>query len=254
MWTIGEVKSKAWNRLKIYYWPALGVTLIYGILSGGISNVIARTQNTDDVSYEISRISPGMWHVILFTLLGLMAVAIIFGVLFSIFVSNPLAVGKNRYFMESRAADQSAGIGKIFWVFSSGHYLNVVKIMFLMNLYTFLWSLLLVIPGIIKGYEYAMIPYILSENPEADAKDVFALSKDMMTGNKMNLFLLGLSFIGWCILGIACCGIGALFVVPYVEASTAEVYGILRREISGFPFSGYGYGEEAAGYQQDFYK
>ena len=142
--------------------------------------------------------------------------------------------------MESRQSLQSAGIGKVFWVFGCGNYMNVVKIMFLRDLFTALWSLLLVIPGIYKGYEYAMIPYILSENPEADSRDVFAVTKDMMNGNRFQLFLLELSFIGWYLLGVLLCCVGGVLVVPYQEASIAELYSHLRSFIHGFPFNGYG--------------
>ena len=80
-------------------------------------------------------------------------------------MGNVVEVGCCRYFMESRASGQSAGLGRLFWCFERGKYLNVVKVMFLKNLFIFLWTLVLIIPGIIKTYEYAMVPYILSENP-----------------------------------------------------------------------------------------
>ena len=85
-----------------------------------------------------------------------------------------------------------------------------------------------------------MIPYILSENPEADSRDVFAVTKDMMNGNRFQLFLLELSFIGWYLLGVLLCCVGGVLVVPYQEASIAELYSHLRSFIHGFPFNGYG--------------
>ena len=78
--------------------------------------------------------------------------------------------------------------------------MNVVLVMFLKNLFTSLWTLLFVIPGIVKHYEYLMIPYILAENPGMDRKEAFQISKRMMDGQKMETFILDLSFIGWILL------------------------------------------------------
>ena len=85
-----------------------------------------------------------------------------------------------------------------------GHVLRGLK--------TFLWGLLLVIPGIIKSYEYRMIPYILSENPGMDTKRAFQLSAEMMYGQKWNAFVLDLSFILWLILGAITCGLVNVFL------------------------------------------
>lgn len=109
--------------------------------------------------------------------------------------------------------------------FNSEHYGNIVKIMFLEFLYMYLWSLLFIIPGIVKFYEYRMIPYILAENPGMNSREVFEVSKRMMNGKKWEMFVLDLSFIGWAILEIITCGIVAVFyVMPYKNATDAEVY------------------------------
>ena len=97
--------------------------------------------------------------------------------------------------------------------------------MFLMNLYITLWSLLFLIPGIIKMYEYLMVPYILADNPGMDRKEAFAISKRMMTGEKWNAFILQLSFLGWIFLSMFTCGLlGIFYVSPYMEATMAELY------------------------------
>ena len=103
--------------------------------------------------------------------------------------------------------------------------------MFLMDLKTLLWLFLFIVPGIIKAYEYSMIPYLLAENPNLSADEAFSLSKQMTTGQKADLFVLDLSFIGWIILGLICCGIGILFVLPYPEATRAEVYLNLKESV-----------------------
>lgn len=99
---------------------------------------------------------------------------------------------------------------------------------FLRGLYIFLWSLLLIIPGIIASYSYSMTPYIMAEHPEYGANEAIGLSKEMMKGNKWRLFCMQFSFIGWIILSILTFGIGFLWVGPYMEAANAAFY----REVS----------------------
>lgn len=89
--------------------------------------------------------------------------------------------------------------------------LSVIK-----NLYIFLWSLLFIIPGIIKSYAYALAEFIAMENPEMSASDCLRLSQERMDGHKKELFLLDLSFIGWLILCMFTFGIGYLFLAPYM--------------------------------------
>lgn len=100
---------------------------------------------------------------------------------------------------------------------------------FLKALYTFLWTLLLIIPGIIANYSYAMTGFILAEHPEMTAGEAIEKSKEMMDGNRFRLFCLHLSFIGWSILCSFTFGIGNLWLRPYRQAATAAFY----REISG---------------------
>lgn len=145
-----------------------------------------------------------------------------------IFVGNVIVVGKSRYFIKNH--DENPELGEIFSGFK-GNYLNVVKIMFLKELKILLWLFLFIVPGFIKAYEYSMIPYLLAENPNLSADEAFSLSKQMTTGQKADLFVLDLSFIGWYCLGALCCGIGIIFVPPYPEASKAEVYLILRDSV-----------------------
>lgn len=97
------------------------------------------------------------------------------------------------------------------------------------GLYIFLWSLLLVIPGIVATYSYAMTPYILAENPKLTAREAIAASKELMRGNRWRLFCLNFSFAGWCLLCVLTLGIGNLWLCPYHEAAQAAFY----REISG---------------------
>lgn len=100
----------------------------------------------------------------------------------------------------------------------------------LVSIFTILWSLLFVIPGIIKAYSYAMTFYILADHPEMSAKDAIKTSQVMMDGHKMDLFVLELSFIGWYLLCVITFGIAALYVGPYVSASYAAFYEAIKDE------------------------
>lgn len=100
----------------------------------------------------------------------------------------------------------------------------------LMCLYTFLWSLLLYIPGIIKALSYSMTFYIMRENPEMSGEQAIQRSMAMMKGHKMELFLLSLSFLGWILLGIITLGIGLLWVYPYMYTAQAAFYEELKKD------------------------
>ena len=99
----------------------------------------------------------------------------------------------------------------------------------LQSVYVLLWSLLLIIPGIVATYSYAMTEFILAENPELTASEAISKSKEMMNGNRWRLFCLHFSFIGWDILSSLTLGIGNLWLRPYKNAANATFY----REVSG---------------------
>lgn len=113
-------------------------------------------------------------------------------------------------------------IGELFSGFSD--YLRIVGTMLLMSLYTILWSCLLIVPGIIKYFSYALTPFILKDYPELSYNAAIERSMAMMSGNKWRLFLLMLSFIGWAILCLLTAGIGFLLLYPYVYMSLAKFY------------------------------
>lgn len=101
---------------------------------------------------------------------------------------------------------------------------------FLTGLYTFLWTLLLIVPGIVKACSYGMTNYVLYDNPELSGDAAIERSMAMMEGHKMQFFLLGLSFIGWAILSLFTLCIGFLWLVPYVQASMAAFYEEVKAE------------------------
>ncbi len=105
---------------------------------------------------------------------------------------------------------------------------SAFKVNFLTGLFTFLWSLLFVIPGIVKSYSYSMSMYILAENKGKPALECINESKEMTNGHKMDLFVLGLSFIGWFFLGYFTLGIAYIWIVPYMQATYANAYNSLK--------------------------
>lgn len=101
---------------------------------------------------------------------------------------------------------------------------------FLRNLYSSLWALLFIIPGIIASYRYAMTPYIMAENPNLTASEAISRSKEMMDGHKADLFVLHLTFIGWDILAALTLNIGYLWLNPYKNAAEAVFYRELKAQ------------------------
>ena len=159
-----------------------------------------------------------------------MSIYFVISLVVSACICMPVQVGGCRFFMCNR--EDHSDLNHLLIGFQGGHYGNVVKIMFLRSIKIFLWSLLFVIPGIIKAYEYAMIPYLLSEDPGINSKTAFSTSKEMTSGEKLNMFLLDFSFFPWMILaGITGGIVGIFWVFPYMQATTAELYSVLREKL-----------------------
>ncbi len=207
MWTRKLLKDNAKIALSRTYWVSFATTVIFAIISGASGYVTTFITAITGIAGVVMSFIP---------------------ILFSIFVIAVLQVGLNRYFMEARAG--KAPMSTLFSTFNT-FYMNIVKVQFFVSLFIFLWSLLLVVPGIIKSYEYRMVPYILSENPNISKDRAFFLSKQMTEGEKWNMFVLDLSFIGWNILGALACGIGIYFVMPYYLATVAELYTAQRTKV-----------------------
>ena len=138
------------------------------------------------------------------------------------FVWNPLQAGCRGFFTAN--LNRPALVREAVSTFDRG-YVNCVKAMILRDVFTFLWTLLLIIPGIVKSYEYRMIPYLVADHPEMTYKELFAESKRLMHGNKWKTFVLDLSFIGWWILsGLTFGLLGVFYVSPYYSATAAALY------------------------------
>ena len=220
MWNRAELKMRGNMAFKKNYVSAVVVALLMGIFGTVSGESSARRVSENSDIYSGNLFNVGM---ITGLLAGIATVVILIVLVAKVFVGNLLKMGGYRFFILNQTAQP--GIGTLLDGFRSGHYVNIVLTMFLRDLFTTLWSLLLVVPGIVKHYEYLMVPYIIAENPAMDYKEAFQISKQMMDGEKMEAYIMDLSFLGWYLLSAVTCGLLAIFYVnPYVQASFAEMY------------------------------
>ena len=280
MWTRAELKSKAKFSFKRNYWKSVLISLILALLVGGGSsgssissavsnNLIGSSDSsvTDDYSNDDSSLyegndfyddtydgnveddiddlksmadnTAGMMAIGIFLIVFIIVFVVLMAVviLLDVFIFNPLEVGCKKYYL--RNLNEPAQVGNIGYAFDN-NYKNITKTMFFRDLFTVLWTLLFIIPGIVKSYEYQMIPYLLADNPQMTKEQAFEESKRMMQGQKWKAFVLDLSFIGWNILSALTLGIlGIFYVQPYMHATHAALYEALRY---GMPYNNAQYG------------
>lgn len=265
MWTRRELKERAKEALHRNYWKIVLVTALLFLLgceAGGFSfskktfNTGSGNATNAEQAAEAERsiiivkeeprsgewigqiigngdVEPENFEIdflggVLFGIVAFFIFSIVFLFLFAvimvldIFLVNPFEVGGKRFMRMS--VEGTAQVKEIAYGFDHS-YKNVVKVLFYRDLYVFLWALLFIIPGIVKMYQYFLVPYILTEYPDMEYKAALQLSRDMMEGNKWKTFVLGLSFILWDILGALTLGILEIFYVnPYRSLTYAALY------------------------------
>lgn len=187
-WNREELKMRGKLAMKSN-WPACIaaallveiISLIFGVGNGssGVSG------NSESYHHILGSEFAGILAIIASVILVMSFI----GMILRIFVENVLRVGGCKFFIQNQSG-MRPGVDTLLDGFRSGNYSNLMVTMFLMNLYIGLWSLLFIIPGIIKSYEYMMVPYILAENPGMDRKAAFDISRRMMDGQKMDAFVL----------------------------------------------------------------
>lgn len=253
MWTRVELKEQAKAALHRNYWKIVLVSSLLFLLGCGVGghSVLKTTghagQQEDEVyteeetyteemtiqgiggaestaqNREISFMeiaAAGIIAITVFVFIFLVAFTVFFVI--DIFLLNPLSVGGCRFMVKSVA--DVAQVKEIAYGFDHS-YRNVVKVLFFRDLSVFLWTLLFVIPGIVKMFQYYMVPYILTEYPDMEYREVLQMSRDMMEGNKWKTFVLGLSFILWDFFGAITFGVGEiLYVQPYRQLTFAALY------------------------------
>lgn len=143
----------------------------------------------------------------------------------------PIFIGQMRIYVEISQKKEAIDLNDVFFGFRNQKYLINVAAIFVKNLYIGLWMLLLIIPGIVKAYAYALTEYIIQDD-DFKEKDLTAIttSKEIMEGYKLDLFLLDLSFIGWYILSIFTLGLLLLYVIPYHKQTRVEFLNVVKEQ------------------------
>lgn len=244
MWTRSLLKENAKKSMKNYYWTAFFVCILAGWLGNFSCNCNSGSSSssgypfTGEETEMFSGDAEGTVALLLyvgimlliFTAIYVLSLAIVMA--FYAFLGGPIEVGLSRFFI--RAREGNADFNHLFGVFRKGKYMATVKVMFFKELYITLWSLLFIVPGIIKSLEYLLIPYLLAENPNLPKERAFEISKRTMDGEKWDFFVLRLSFIGWELLGMLLCCIGIYFIEPYRQATYAEFYACMRAKMIAY--------------------
>lgn len=171
-------------------------------------------------------ISDQLMNILIGGAIYILVVGLVMAVI-SFVLGSIVGVGYSKFNLDLVDRQEEPQIGTLFGYFK--HWQTLVVANLLQLLYILLWTLLLIIPGIMASYSYAMTGYILAENPELAPSEALARSKEMMRGNRWRLFCLQLSFIGWRLLCSLTLGIGNLWLTPYRQAATAAFY----RDLSG---------------------
>ncbi len=144
-------------------------------------------------------------------------------------LTGPITFGLTYIYLKQARDGQCMQIGDVFKGFSVDFAGNLV-LYILMSVFTFLWTLLFIIPGIIKAFAYSMAYYVKVDHPELTAGQCLKARENLMKGHKFEYFVLSLSFIGWFFVGTLCLGIGLLWVIPYVNATNAQFYEYIKAQ------------------------
>ena len=146
----------------------------------------------------------------------------------AVLVMGPIYCGLSAVFLSRRRTGRSIKVGDMFGGFND--FGQTFLLGLLVSIFTALWSLLFVVPGIVKTYSYSQAYNIKADHPDYDWRACINASKEMMQGHKAELFVLDLSFLGWYILGALCLGFGTLWVYPYHFAARTVFYDKLKGE------------------------
>ena len=212
-----ELRRKARESLKGNYWYAVMVAFVAAIFSALMINGGSYSVNIEERATELFGNLPTIVKTYL-----IIAASTAGAINFVAFIlGGVVQLGYAQYLLkqQDREVNSVKDLFSQFDRFSQG-FLQA----FLRGLYTFLWTLLFIIPGIVKSFAYAMTPFLMAEDPNLTAKEAIKLSQEKMMGHKGELFCLGLSFIGWSLLAALTGGIGNIFLNPYMNAAYAAFY------------------------------
>ena len=212
-----QIRLKARDSLKGNYWPAVGVAFVAAIFGALMVNGGSYSLNIEKRATELFGNLPKIVKTYLMIAAGgagaLSLVNLILG--------GVVQLGYAQYLLKQQDRE-ICSIQDLFSQFD--RFGQGFLQLFLRNLYTFLWGLLFLIPGLIKSFAYAMTPFLMAEDPTLTANEAIKLSQEKMRGHKGELFCLGLSFFGWAVLAVLTGGIGEIFLNPYINAAYAAFY------------------------------
>ena len=224
-----EIRRQARDNLRGHWGQAVIAAMVAGLLGGGITSASSSAGGSAGSSSStldleaFQSLPPEVMHAAT-TILGVVGILALMGFV----IGGTVQLGYSVYLLKQYHR-QETSIGDLFsqfFRFGTGFAQK-----FFVNLYTILWTLLFVIPGIVKGFSYAMTPFILADNPNLTANQAITRSRELMDGHKWELFVLRLTFIGWDIAAALTMNIGHLALNPYKNAAEAAFY----REIAKQP-------------------
>ena len=230
-----DFRQKAREGLENNWGKAVGVGIVAALLGAGTTGGGGGGGRSDSSDIEsiadLNGVIPTEFQIAVLAVISILGfIAIAFALLHFI-IGGAVTLGYVKFNL-NLIDHKPASFADLF---SEFHRFGTAFVMqFLRGLYTVLWTLLFIIPGIYASYGYAMTPYILLENPEMTANEAITKSKELMDGNRWRLFCLEISFIGWALLAaLFTCGIGTLWLIPYQQASYAAFYREIKAEKYG---------------------
>ncbi len=226
MFTASEFRRIARDKLKGHWGRSILVTFLVGLICSmnSIYNLAKDLGHMD-----LGLLFSGNYSDFIATYAAVETADSVFGSLISlalsiavILLAGALSLGHSKYYIDLVAENRQDEVSVIFS--RCDILIKAMGLNLFMSLFIWLWSLLLIVPGIIAYYRYRLAPYLMAENPSLGIREAVNMSKELMDGHKWRLFCLDLSFIGWSILSLLTCGIGDLWLQPYVCAAFAAFY------------------------------
>ncbi len=215
-----ELKENAKKSLSGKWGEAICVLLVFGILSL-IATAVGLIGNTSEVfkspeSFSSFLDGSGLFHY---------GIPQFISSILTILVNAFLALGSTSYFLKV-SRNEEVSFKELFN--KTKYWLLYIGVSIMTSIFIGLWSLLLIIPGIIAAYRYSMVQYILVDNPELGVMGSIRRSKEIMQGHKWEFFVLELSFIGWMLLSVLTFGILLFYVSPYMNVTNANFYNCIK--------------------------
>lgn len=222
MFVRSELKSQAKAIMRSKYFQMVLVCLIASFLTVSMLDISIDTEEKRAVMTLFGRVSQSVNYQKALMMAGPVAIV---GLLWNFFVINPATVGINCYFKHCTYNEESFDD---LWSGFKYNYGHNVKVMAIMELKVALWTLLLIVPGVMKAYSYYFVPYLLSDYPDLEADEILKMSEKMAVGIRFDIFVLGLSFILWHFLvaftAFLTLGFGATLLQPYINQTVAQLY------------------------------